>query len=100
MLQTIERIVEYSSGFDNPDDFAEDYKTYDATLMNFVALGETVGKLSEDFRDKYSNIEWSKINAFRNIIAHDYFGIDEEEVFGIIKKHISKLQIDLKDLIN
>lgn len=100
MLQTIERIFEYSSGYDNIDDFVADYKTFDATLMNFVALGETVGKLSDEFRDNHSTIEWSKIYAFRNIIAHDYFGIDEEEVFGIIKKHIPKLQIDLQNLIS
>ena len=100
MFQTVERILEYTLNFDNPDDFAADYKTVDATLMNFVALGETVGKLSEQFREKHENIEWRKIYAFRNIIAHDYFGIDEEEVFGIIKKHLPKLKIDLQKLIN
>lgn len=52
--------------------------------MNIVALGETVGKLSEKFRDMHDQIEWRKIYAFRNIIAHDYFGVDEEEVLGII----------------
>ena len=68
--------------------------------MNFVALGETVGKLSEEFRDKHPTIEWSKIYAFRNIIAHDYFGVDEEEVFGIIKKHLPILQTDLQNLLS
>jgi len=100
MFQTVERILEYTLNFDNPDDFVADYKTFDATLMNFVALGETVGKLSEQFREKHENIEWRKIYAFRNIIAHDYFGIDEEEVFGIIKKHLPKLKIDLQKLLN
>lgn len=100
IFQTVVRILEYTLNFDNPDDFAADYKTVDATLMNFVALGETVGKLSEQFRDKHKNIEWRKIYAFRNIIAHDYFGVDEEEVFGIIKKHLPKLLIDLQNVIN
>lgn len=100
MLQTVERILEYTKDFDNPDDFAADYKTFDATLMNFVALGETVGKLSVQFRDNIENIEWKKINAFRNIIAHEYFGVDEDEVFEIIKKHLPKLKVDLQNLIN
>jgi len=99
MLQTTERILEYTSNLNNPDDFVADYKTFDATLMNFVALGETVGKISEQFRNNHQNIEWRKIYAFRNSIAHDYFGIDEEEVLGIIKKHLPKLQIDLQNLI-
>lgn len=100
MILTIERIREYTSEFDNPDDFASDYKTFDATLMNFVALGEMVGKLSFEFRDLHHHIEWSKIYAFRNIIAHDYFGVDEEEVFGIIQKHIPILHEHLQNLIN
>ncbi len=99
MLLTIDRIFEYSSNFENPDDFGADYKSFDATLMNFVALGETVGKLSDEFRENHLTIEWSKIYAFRNIIAHDYFGIDEEEVFGIIKKHLPKLHTDLEELV-
>jgi len=100
MLQIVERILEYTQNFDNSDDFVADYKTFDATLMNFVALGETVSKLSEEFRDKHEDIEWRKIYAFRNIIAHDYFGVDEEEVFGIIRKHLPKLKKDLQALIN
>ncbi len=100
MQQTIDRILEYTQDIDNSDGFAADYKTFDATLMNFVVLGETVGRLSEQFRANYKNIEWKKIYAFRNIVAHDYFGVDEEEVFEIIKKHLPKLNVDLQDLIN
>jgi len=99
ILQTIDRIFEYTEHFINPDEFSEDYKTFDATLMNFVALGETVGKLSDQFREKHDQIEWRKIYAFRNIIAHDYFGVDEEEVLGIIRKHLPKLKEDLENLI-
>jgi uncharacterized protein with HEPN domain len=99
MLQTIERIFEYTHHFTDPEEFSDDYKTFDATLMNFIALGETVGKLSEKFRDRHDQIEWRKIYAFRNIIAHDYFGIDQEEVLGIIRKHLPKLKNDLENLV-
>jgi uncharacterized protein with HEPN domain len=99
MLQIIDRISDYIKDFDNPDSFASDHKTFDATLMNFVALGETVGKLSEQFRKKHKDIDWRQIYAFRNIIAHDYFGVDEEEVFEIINKHLPKLKVNLLQLI-
>jgi uncharacterized protein with HEPN domain len=55
-------------------------------MMNFVALGETVSKLSDKFKKKYNYIDWQKIYAFRNIIAHDYFGIYAPEVWEIIKQ--------------
>jgi uncharacterized protein with HEPN domain len=100
LLQTIDRILEYTVSLKNPKDFGEDYKTFDATLMNFVALGENVNRLSDEFKESNNQIEWRKINSFRNIIAHDYFGVDEEEVFQIVKNHLPKLRIDLQNLLN
>ncbi len=68
--------------------------------MNFVALGETVGKISDEFRHNHKTVEWRKVYAFRNIIAHNYFGIDEEEVWDIIKNHLPKLREDLEIVIS
>jgi uncharacterized protein with HEPN domain len=50
-------------------------------LTNFVIIGEMVIRLSEDFKNQYPEIEWHKIKGLRNIAAHDYFGIDAEEVW-------------------
>ena len=71
----IERILEYSSGFDSADAFNDDYRSFGATMMNFIVIGEMVDKLSEDFKIIHNRIEWSKIKDFRNIVAHDYFGL-------------------------
>lgn len=98
MLQTIDKIFEYSSVFSNVDDFVADGKSFDATMMNFIALGETVFKLSQNFKDQNDHVEWRKVQAFRNIIAHDYFGIDEDEVWQIIKHHLPKLKADLENI--
>jgi uncharacterized protein with HEPN domain len=46
-----------------------------------------------------SAIDWIRIKAFRNIVAHDYFGVDAEEVWQIIKNHIPKLKQDIKSLL-
>ena len=99
MLQLINRIFEYTQQIKNVEKFVNDYKSYDATMMNFIVLGESVGKLSESFKEKYNNIEWSKVYAFRNIIAHDYFGIDEYEVWEIIKKHLPLLKEELNNIL-
>ena len=99
MLGLIDKILIYSEGFLSAEHFGEDVKSYDAALMNFIALGELVNKISEDFRNNHSRIDWRKIYAFRNIIAHDYFGTDVEEVWQIIQKHIPKLREDLLDIL-
>ena len=54
-----------------------------------------IDKLSDSFKSSYHNIEWLKIKDFRNIIAHDYFGIDAEEVWQIIKNDIPLLKVKI-----
>ena len=50
-------------------------------MMNFVVIGEMAEKLTVDFRRSIEDqIDWYKIRGYRNIIAHNYFGIDAEEV--------------------
>lgn len=66
--------------------------------MNFVLIGEMTAKMSADFLEQNKGIEWFKIKAFRNIIAHDYFGIDYKEVFQIIQTKLPALQIKLKQI--
>lgn len=99
ILEATDRIIEYTSGFDSADDFNSDYRNFDATMMNFVVIDEMVDKLSDDFKRNHSNIERIKIKGFRNIVAHDYFGIDAEEVWQIIKNKIPGLKSGIKILI-
>ena len=96
MKESIDKILEYTSEFENADDFNEDYRSFDATMMNFIVIGEMIDKLSNDFKEYNDFIEWQKIKDFRNIIAHDYFGIDAEEVWQIIKNRIPMLKNDLQ----
>lgn len=100
ILEATERIIEYTHGFISADEFNTDYRNFDATMMNFVVMGEMVDKLSNNFKRDHSNIDWIKIKGFRNIIAHDYFGIDAEEVWQIIKNKIPDLRSDIQMLIN
>jgi uncharacterized protein with HEPN domain len=48
-------------------------------------------RISDEFNLKHSEIEWKNIKGLRNIIAHDYFGVDAEEIWSIIKLHIPAL---------
>jgi len=100
MLEAIEKIFRYTADLKNADEFESDNESFDATMMNFIALGECIAKISNNFREQNQHIEWTKIYAFRNVISHDYFGILPEEVWEIIKKRLPKLKNDLLELIN
>jgi uncharacterized protein with HEPN domain len=100
IIEALDRIIEYTSGFGSADDFNNDYRNFDATMMNFVVIGEMVDKISDDFKRSHDNIEWIKIKGFRNIVAHDYFGIDAEEVWQIIKSKIPNLKTQIQILLD
>jgi uncharacterized protein with HEPN domain len=100
ILEAIDRIQEYVSDFDSADKFNSDYRNFDASMMNFIVIGEMIDKLSSDIKDQYPSIEWNKIKSFRNIIAHDYFGIDAEEVWQIINGKIPEFKSDIQKIIH
>jgi len=100
ILEAISKIFEYSGNYQNADQFYENQRDFDAAMMNFIIIGEMASRLTDTFTERYSHIEWYKIKGFRNIVAHNYFGIDAEEVWDIIKTHFPKLQNDLFDIKN
>lgn len=58
VLDAISRIEEYTAVYASADEFNEDYRGFDATLMNFVVIGEMVAKLSDEFKNSHSGVEW------------------------------------------
>jgi uncharacterized protein with HEPN domain len=100
ILDSIDKIKQYSSSFTSADAFWEANQAFEASLMNFIIIAEMVEKLTEELKDATNNkIDWFKIKGFRNILAHNYFGVDAEEVWQIIHKSLPKLETQLKGLI-
>jgi len=100
ILVAIEKIEKYSYDFENPDDFYHDEKSFDAAMMQFVVIGEIVDKIDDDFKKTYTQVEWQKIKNFRNIIAHNYFGIDADEIWDIINTKLKPLKTELEKLLS
>jgi len=98
--EAIEKIYEYTADHSDADTFNNDSKSFDAVMMNFVVIGEMSEKISEEFRiETDKEIDWFKIRGFRNIIAHNYFGIDAEEVWQIIKNNLTDLEKEISKII-
>ena len=98
IIEAIEKIEVYTKSFSTADQLNENNIAFDATMMNFVVIGEMVSKLSSDFIATHQNIQWIRIKGFRNIAAHDYFGIDAEEVWQIIQNKLPELKIFIKNI--
>ncbi len=65
-------------------------------VRNFEIIGEAAGKLPPDFRDSHPDIPWKKIIGLRHRIVHDYFDIDVEIIWQILKKDIPALKQNLQ----
>lgn len=99
ILDSARKIQDFSQGISDADAFFADEKTFDAVLMNFVVIGETIGKLSETIKSTHSRIPWTRIKDFRNNIAHDYFGLDAEEVWQIMHKNLPGFVKDIQKIL-
>ncbi|MDA8692785.1 DUF86 domain-containing protein [Saprospiraceae bacterium] len=88
---SISKIYTFIEDVNNANEFYNDSKTFDAVLMNFINIGEAVVRLNIDITNSYSKIPWSKVKSFRNILVHNYFGVDAEEVWEIIHKDLDSL---------
>ena len=95
--ESIEKIERYTEGM-TQDNFQSDEKTTDAVVRNFEIIGEAAGRLPEDFTSRYSEIEWVKIIGLRNRIVHEYFGVDLQIIWQILKKDIPAFKASLKNI--
>ena len=98
ILIACENIIEYSRGYDF-DDFKMDRKTQDAVLRNIEIIGEAVKNISNNLKEKYSEIEWREIAKTRDKLIHSYFGVDLDVVWDIITLDIPKLSKQIREII-
>lgn len=99
ILEAIEKIEIYVRPFNNAKEFYSHTINFDAAMMNFIIIGEMLVRLTDDFKEKYHELNWTEIKNFRNIIAHDYLGINAEEVWQIITTHLRTLKHDLHKIL-
>jgi uncharacterized protein with HEPN domain len=99
IIEAISKIESYISQLKSAEELFNDSKTFDAVLMNIIVIGEMSAKLSVDFKISNPEIEWWKIKGLRNIVAHDYFGVDAEEIWQIIQNKIPNLKSFIQKII-
>ena len=65
----------------------------DAIIRNLQIMAESTQRLSDHIKEIHSEVDWYKIAGFRNILVHDYLGVDIERVWNILEKDLTNLKI-------
>ena len=79
--------------------FMKDQMRQAAVIREFEIIGEAVGKISKKMQRDYPNVEWAKINGFRNLLIHEYFRVDTGEIWATIQIDIPILKEQIAEII-
>ncbi len=97
ILSAIEKIQRYVLDL-TFEQFGEDDKTVDAVIRNLEVIGEAVRHLSDAAAELPPSIPWSDIAGMRNILIHEYFGVDSAILWQTITSDLPALKSALEGL--
>jgi uncharacterized protein with HEPN domain len=98
ILEAVEDSLDITRGLDY-ETFCRDKKTLKAVLYNLAVIGEAARKLPEEVRAKYLEIPWREMGDMRNIVIHEYFGVDTKILWETIQNELSPLVDKLKEIL-
>ena len=81
------------------ESFKQDDKTKFAVIRGLEIIGEATKHISEEFRKKYPEVPWKEMAGMRDVLAHDYFGVDEETVWLTAKEKIPQLKPSIEKIL-
>jgi len=89
--ECLDRIESYTQGM-TKEAFLASSLVQDAVIRNLQTLAESTQRLSARARESRPGIDWRKIAGFRNILVHDYLGVDVEKVWNIVQNDLPVLK--------
>jgi len=96
--ESCEKVLRYTRGL-SFDEFMHDEKTFDATVRNLEIIGEAAKHIPPEVQNRHPDVEWSKIVGLRDIVAHEYFGLDIDILWDVVQNHVPALLDDVLEIL-
>ena len=95
--EAVDKIIRYTN--DGYDQFVNDPKTQYAVIRNFEIIGEASKQISDQAKRLRNDIPWRDVAGLRDVLIHDYMGVDVKEVWNIIANHLPALKNAIDELL-
>lgn len=98
ILDAIDRVQGYVSVMSLPA-LKKDIKTVEAATRALEIMGEAVSQLDENVKKRYPEVSWQRIKDFRNVIVHQYWQVDVEILWTIVKEKLPPLREQIQQVL-
>lgn len=94
MRHFCQKVMHYTAGF-TAEQFENNELVNDAVLRNLELLGEAAKQIPETVRHRHPQVPWRRIAGLRDVLAHAYFGLEDETIWSIVTSSVPALALQL-----
>jgi uncharacterized protein with HEPN domain len=91
ILQACDDILDFTQGMKSASELQADRRTFLAVVHSLQIIGEATRQIPKSLKEKYPDFPWREAASLRNVIAHEYFGLDVDIIWDVIKSRIPTL---------
>lgn len=99
IAEACRKVLSFTAGM-TKESFEADERTYDAVIRNLEVAGEAAKHVSASLREQLPDLEWRKLAGLRDVLAHAYFGIDNDILWDVIAHKVSQVAAAVEDYLN
>lgn len=96
ILQACEDIQNFTQKINSANALQKDRRTFLAVVHCIEIIGEAARQMPKSFREKHTEIPWRETVGLRNVIAHEYFGLDIDIIWDVIQTQIPMLEKQIR----
>lgn len=98
ILASVTAALEYTDGM-TFEEFADDRRTRDAVIRNLMTMGESVRWIPGPIRETNPHVPWTIMRGVRNVVVHEYFGVDERILWDTVELDLPPLVAKLEAVL-